>query len=280
MFLRWVWMLQSKSWAVSVRQVKCFLSWLISTDPYNIQKVWVSRASWSSEWPGTKGEFAGETFEQSQIWTGCRNSCHRFCFAQFCWEVFCFEFFCMVTNQHASTWCPVEQLGFEFVCMIFSNMDLQRFLFWRTVSQWSQATREASGNIWAPTIIFSNSPLSDQTIVDQQVAENYIWIILDFKAALTVERKAAAIPAPPEEAVEVVDWNFFFQGWSYHRWIYFIYLIIQVAYYSGAENPVTYTRNFKNTFACVFDLKKYPFDTQVHWYQTQGFLSNSNICLC
>ena len=66
---------------------------------YNIQKVWVSRASWSSEWPGTKGEFAGETFEQSQIWTGCRNSCHRFCFAQFCWEVFCFEFFCMVTNQ-------------------------------------------------------------------------------------------------------------------------------------------------------------------------------------
>ena len=72
--------------------------------------------------------------------------------------------------------------------------------------------REASGNIWAPTIIFSNSPLSDQTIVDQQVAENYIWIILDFKAALTVERKAAAIPAPPEEAVEVGDWNFFFQG--------------------------------------------------------------------
>ena len=40
-------------------------------------------------------------------------------------------------------------------------------------------------------------------------------------------------------------------------------LIIQVAYYSGAENPVTYSRIFKNTFACVFDLKKYPFDTQV-----------------
>ena len=33
MFLRWVWMLQSKSWAASVRQVKRFLSWLISTDP-------------------------------------------------------------------------------------------------------------------------------------------------------------------------------------------------------------------------------------------------------
>ena len=185
---------------------------------------------------------------------------------------FLFWVFCMDTNQHASTWCPVEQLDFEFVCMIFSNMDLQRFLFWRTVSQWSQATREASGNIWAPTIIFSNSPLSDQTIVDQQVAENYIWIILDFKAALTVERKAAAIPAPPEEAVEVVDWNFFFQGWSYHRWIYFIYLIIQVAYYSGAENPVTYTRNFKNTFACVFDLKKYPFDTQVDWQKSLCFV--------
>jgi len=88
-----------------------------------------------------------------------------------------------------------------------------------------QVTQEASGNIWAPIIIFANSPLSDQTIVDQQ-------------AALMVERKAAAIPAPPEEAVEV-------------------------AYYSGAENPVTYSRIFKNTFACVFDLKKYPFDTQV-----------------
>ena len=69
---------------------------------YNIQKVWVSRASWSSEWPGTKGEFAGETFEQSQIWTGCRNSCHRFCFAQFCWEVFCFEFF---------AWIPINMLA-------------------------------------------------------------------------------------------------------------------------------------------------------------------------
>ena len=34
---------------------------------------------------------------------------------------FLFWVFCMVTNQHASTWCPVEQLGFEFVCMIFGS---------------------------------------------------------------------------------------------------------------------------------------------------------------
>jgi len=88
-----------------------------------------------------------------------------------------------------------------------------------------QVTQEASGNIWVPTIIFSNSPLSDQTVVDQQ-------------AVLTVVKQTGAIPAPPEEAMEV-------------------------AYFSGAENPVIYTRIFKNTFACVFNLKKYPFDTQV-----------------
>merc|ERR1712130_841760 len=88
-----------------------------------------------------------------------------------------------------------------------------------------QVTQDASGNIWTPTIIFSNSPLSDQTILDQQ-------------AVLTVAKRTGPIPALPEEEVEV-------------------------AYYSGAKNPVTYTRTFKNTFACVFNLKKYPFDTQV-----------------
>ena len=78
-----------------------------------------------------------------------------------------------------------------------------------------------------------------------------------------MQRKAAAIPAPPEEAVEV-------SPIPYSTYICDIFsfkadLIIQVAYYSGAKNPVTYTRIFKNTFACVFDLKKYPFDTQVDW---------------
>ena len=74
-----------------------------------------------------------------------------------------------------------------------------------------KVTQEASGNIWAPIIIFANSPLSDQTIVDQQVAEIFpdkckqSWIKLFSKAALMVERKAAAIPAPPEEAVEVFN---------------------------------------------------------------------------
>ena len=32
-------------------------------------------------------------------------------------------------------------------------------------------TEEASGNIWVPTVIFSNTPLSAQTIVDQQVGD-------------------------------------------------------------------------------------------------------------
>lgn len=86
--------------------------------------------------------------------------------------------------------------------------------------------------------------------------------ILDLKAVLTVVKKAGAIPAPPEEAVEVLNRNSFF-----HSFFLILSLkaelIIQVAYYSGAENPVIYTRIFKNTFACVFNLKKYPFDTQV-----------------
>ena len=81
---------------------------------------------------------------------------------------------------------------------------------------------------------------------------------MDLKAVLTVERKAGAIPAPPEEAVEVLDIFSLFLIFSFKA-----DPIIQVAYYSGAENPVTYTRIFKNTFACVFNLKKYPFDTQV-----------------
>ena len=37
----------------------------------------------------------------------------------------------------------------------------------------------------------------------------------------------------------------------------------EVAYYSGGENPVTYSRTFKKTLACLFNLKNYPFDSQV-----------------
>lgn len=80
---------------------------------------------------------------------------------------------------------------------------------------------------------------------------------MDLKAVLTVVKKAGAIPAPPEEAVEVLNRN------SFSHSFFLILSFIQVAYYSGAENPVIYTRIFKNTFACVFNLKKYPFDTQV-----------------
>ena len=76
---------------------------------------------------------------------------------------------------------------------------------------WLQVTQEASGNIWTPTIIFSNSPLSDQTIVDRQVEISNLarQTILDSKAVLTVVKKAGAIPAPPEEAVEVLNRNSF-----------------------------------------------------------------------
>ena len=68
--------------------------------------------------------------------------------------------------------------------------------------------------------------------------------------------------APPEEVVEVFN---IIQQCCFFLFTFSADLIIQVAYYSGAENPVTYSRIFKNTFACIFDLKKYPFDTQVDW---------------
>ena len=80
-----------------------------------------------------------------------------------------------------------------------------------------QVTQEASGNIWTPTIIFSNSPLSDQTIVDRQVEISNLarQTILDLKAVLTVVKKSGAIPAPPEEAVEVLNRNSFSHSFSF-----------------------------------------------------------------
>ena len=66
-------------------------------------------------------------------------------------------------------------------------------------------TQDASGNIWTPTIIFSNSPLSDQTLLDQQVPISNLQTILDLKAVLTVAKRTGPIPALPEEAVEVLN---------------------------------------------------------------------------
>ena len=35
------------------------------------------------------------------------------------------------------------------------------------------------------------------------------------------------------------------------------------AYYKGSENPLRYSRDFYLRFSCQFDLKDYPFDTQI-----------------
>lgn len=86
-------------------------------------------------------------------------------------------------------------------------------------------------NIWVPVIIFSNTPKSDQTL-------------MDLKAALTVEKKGRHEPSPLDQEQEM-------------------------AYYTGRENPVTYTRTFMDVFSCIFNLEYYPFDTQVCTIQLQ-----------
>ena len=79
-------------------------------------------------------------------------------------------------------------------------------------------------DLWLPSLIFTNSPLSERTVADPQ-------------AALTVAREEEGTPAP-------------------------LTLPMEALYYSGAGNPITYRRTYKLPFACLFDLQLYPFDRQ------------------
>ena len=38
--------------------------------------------------------------------------------------------------------------------------------------------------------------------------------------------------------------------------------LYETAYYSGSQNPISYSRKYTQEFLCQFELKKYPFDTQ------------------
>ena len=41
------------------------------------------------------------------------------------------------------------------------------------------------------------------------------------------------------------------------------YELHETAHYSGADNPIIYTREFDLEFKCFFDLIYFPFDTQI-----------------
>ena len=73
-------------------------------------------------------------------------------------------------------------------------------------------TQEASGNIWAPTIIFSNSPLSDQTIVDQQVAAILNWKCNDFgfKGCSDCAKKGCSNPSTTRGSSRGVAFSLFY----------------------------------------------------------------------
>jgi len=81
-----------------------------------------------------------------------------------------------------------------------------------------------SPKIWVASLIFANSHDNEITTVDE-------------KTSLTVDKKGDFILSPLDEVNEV-------------------------AYYEGAENPITYRREFSKEFSCEFQLFNYPFDTQ------------------
>ena len=80
-------------------------------------------------------------------------------------------------------------------------------------------------NIWLPVVIFVN-------------AENQFETYLDRKTRVVVEKKGDFTLSPITDMEE-------------H------------AYYKGSENSLQYSRDFYLRFSCQFDLRNYPFDTQI-----------------
>ena len=79
--------------------------------------------------------------------------------------------------------------------------------------------------LWIPVIIFRNT-------------ENEVESPLDQKTRIVVERQGPYVLSSIEDVKES-------------------------AYYKGSENPLHYERDFSLKFDCQFDLKNYPFDSQV-----------------
>ena len=80
-------------------------------------------------------------------------------------------------------------------------------------------------NIWVPELLFTNT------------AENFKTDKTDRKSIIRIEKQGRPFlkETDPEET----------------------------AYYEGAENPVTFAREYNQEFACDFELHNYPFDVQI-----------------
>ena len=79
--------------------------------------------------------------------------------------------------------------------------------------------------LWVPVIIFVNTEKKSETKIDK-------------KAKIVVEKKGKFMLSPTHDMEEL-------------------------AYYKGSENPLRYWRDIFLRFNCQFDLKSYPFDSQV-----------------
>ena len=102
---------------------------------------------------------------------------------------------------------------------------VRRRTYWRICLIMYLLRHDGLTNIWVPVVIFANTPYNDITPTDE-------------KSSLTVEKVGNNVNSV---------------------W----YQLEEVAYYEGAENPVTYRRKFNKNFACDFQLYYFPFDTQV-----------------
>ena len=84
---------------------------------------------------------------------------------------------------------------------------------------------DVTEKIWVPVVMFVNTERKTQTRIDE-------------KSRIVVEKKGKYHLSPTEDMEEI-------------------------AYYEGSENPLRYWRDFFLRFNCAFDLKNYPFDSQV-----------------
>ena len=79
--------------------------------------------------------------------------------------------------------------------------------------------------LWVPVLIFVNTEMKTETKIDE-------------KSRIVVEKRGKYRLYPTEDMEEI-------------------------AYYEGSENPLRYWRDYFLRFKCAFDLKNYPFDSQV-----------------
>ena len=87
------------------------------------------------------------------------------------------------------------------------------------------SSKEIAARLWVPTVIFKNTEHNFATSVDEN--------------SMILVKKEGNMSLSSIQEVE------------------------EIAYFSGSENPLIYSKNFYHRFQCLFDLNYYPFDTQL-----------------